>query len=75
LKRLAKGVSPHILRHTAITWATQAGAKTHDVAEVFGVSEKLIRSAYVRQHPDHQKGVADMIDLRNANRRPGPFKW
>ena len=59
-----KKVSPHILRHTAITWAMQGGAKIYDVAEYFGVSEKLIRSVYGHHHPDHQKGVTDTIDNR-----------
>jgi hypothetical protein len=65
-----KKVSPHILRHTAITWAMQGGAKIYDVAEYFGVSEKLIRSVYGHHHPDHQKGVTDTIDKRQRNPKP-----
>lgn len=57
-----KNVSPHILRHTAITWAMQGGTKPYDVAEYFGVSEKLIRSTYGHHHPDHQKGGTDTTD-------------
>jgi hypothetical protein len=40
----------------------QGGTKPYDVAEYFGVSEKLIRSTYGHHHPDHQKGGTDTTD-------------
>jgi len=67
-------VTPHILRHTAITWAMQGGAKIYDVAEYFGVSEKLIRQVYGHHHPDHQKGVTDTIDNRKHKPKTKPLK-
>jgi integrase len=59
-------VSPHVLRHTAITWAMQGGADTYDASDFFGVTRELIERTYGHHHPDHQKGVADAL-----TRRPG----
>ena len=61
-----KDVSPHVLRHTAITWAMQGGADTYDASDFFGVTRELIERTYGHHHPDHQKGVADAL-----TRRPG----
>jgi integrase len=59
-------VSPHVLRHTAITWAMQGGADPYDASDFFGVTRELIERTYGHHHPDHQRGVADAL-----TRRPG----
>jgi hypothetical protein len=50
-------VSPHTLRHTAITWAAQAGVPFFDIAAYFGVSARIIESVYAHHHPDAGKSV------------------
>ena len=50
-------VSPHVLRHTAITWAAQAGVPFFDIAAYFGVSTRIIESVYAHHHPDAGKSV------------------
>ena len=50
-------VTPHTLRHTAITWALQRGARTWDVAGYFGVSVKVIEEVYGHHSPDHQESA------------------
>lgn len=50
-------VTPHTLRHTAITWALQRGARTWDVAGYFGVSIKVIEEVYGHHSPDHQESA------------------
>lgn len=57
-------VTPHTLRHTAISWALQRGAKTYDVAEFFGVSEEVIRETYGHHHPEHQLEVTRRMDRK-----------
>lgn len=57
-------VSPHTLRHTAITWALQAGAKPFDVSDFFGVSEEVIRETYGHHSPEHHKEVTARLDKR-----------
>jgi integrase len=49
-----EGVTPHTLRHTAITWAMQRGAAPADVAGFFGVSLEVLERVYWHYHPDFQ---------------------
>ena len=57
-------VTPHTLRHTAITWALQAGQSTWDVSDFFGVSEQIIRKVYGHHCPDRHRGVGDALTRR-----------
>jgi integrase len=59
-------VSPHVLRHTAITWAMQNGADPYTASDFFGITRELVDRVYGHHSPDHQKGVADAL-----TRRPG----
>jgi integrase len=61
-----KDVSPHVLRHTAITWAMQNGADPYAASDLFGVTRDVIERTYGHHHPDHQRGVAEAL-----TRRPG----
>ena len=54
-------VSPHTLRHTAITWALQNGASIWDVSGFFGVSPQVILRVYGHHCPERHKAVADAI--------------
>ena len=58
------GVTPHTLRHTAITWAMQRGAKVWDASAYFGVSERILTTVYGHHSPDHQVGVTTKMDRR-----------
>jgi integrase len=55
-------VTPHVLRHTAITWALQNGATMHDVAGFFGVSEAVLRRHYGHHSPTTHTAVAASLD-------------
>ena len=44
-------VTPHTLRHTAITWAMQAGADIYQAAGYFGVSIETMFKVYAHHHP------------------------
>lgn len=57
-------VTPHVLRHTSITWALQRGAKGYDVSDFFGVSEKTIKTTYAHHSPDHQVEVTTRMDRK-----------
>ena len=46
-------VTPHTLRHTAITWAMQAGVPIHEAVGYFGVSRQTMERVYIHHHPDH----------------------
>jgi integrase len=61
-------VSPHTLRHSAITWAMQDGATPYDASDYFGVSERVIHEVYGHHSPDRH------VEVGNAITRYGP-KW
>lgn len=57
-------VTPHTLRHTAITWAMQNGAGIYEAAGFFGVSPLVIEQVYGHHHPDYQVGVGVAVTAR-----------
>jgi integrase len=59
-----EGVTPHTLKHTAITWALQAGVSTWDAAGFFATSEDTIRKVYGHHSPDHMRSALEAIERR-----------
>ena len=53
LAGLGEEVTPHILKHTCITWMMQRGDPIWEVAGFSGTSEQMIRKVYGHHHPDH----------------------
>lgn len=58
------GVTPHTLKHTAITWNLQNGASLWDAAGFFATSVETIEKTYGHHSPDHQRSA-----LRAAERK------
>lgn len=58
---LDKEVIPHILRHTSITWAMQAGVDVHEVAGFYGVTLEVLQNVYWHHHPEFQKAVSEAL--------------
>lgn len=52
---LPEHVIPHILRHSAITWAMQDGKPVAAVAGFFGVTVAELERTYLHHHPDYQQ--------------------
>jgi integrase len=61
------GVTPHVLRHTAASWAMQAGADLYKSADFLGMTVKTLQEVYGHLHPDNHKGVGDAITGRAAS--------
>ena len=57
-------VTPHTLKHTAITWMLQAGASVWDAAGYFGTSPDTIERVYGHHSPDFQKSAVDALEKR-----------
>lgn len=57
-------VTPHTLRHTAITWAMQRGAKPADVCSYFGVSLETLQRVYWHHHPDFQESAVQAMEAK-----------
>jgi integrase len=61
-------ITPHILRHTAATWAMQSGANVWDAAGFFGMSAEVLERTYGHHHPDFQADVAERMSGQNRDR-------
>lgn len=57
-------VTPHTLKHTAITWALQRGASVWDAAGFFGTSAETIERVYGHHSPQHQQSAVEAMNRR-----------
>ena len=57
-------VTPHTLKHTAITWAIASGASISDAAGFFGTSAETIERVYWDASPDFQRGAVEAMERR-----------
>ncbi len=68
-------ITPHILRHTAATWAMQRGSDVWAAAGWLGMSPEVLERVYGHHHPDFQRDVAERMstgtkrDRNNVNKR------
>ena len=60
------GVMPHVLRHTAITWAMQNGADRWEACGMFGVTMDVLERVYAHHRPDHGASVHRAINVKSA---------
>ena len=54
--------TPHILRHTCITWLLQRGVPIRQVAGYVGATEEMIERVYGHHHPDHLEAARKAMD-------------
>lgn len=57
-------VTPHSLKHTAITWAMQKGMRLDDAASYFGTSRETILRTYWHHSPDYQRDAVAVMDRK-----------
>jgi integrase len=62
-------ITPHVLRHTAATWAMQSGANVWDAAGWLGMSPELLERVYGHHHFDYQRDVAERMSGNRATAR------
>lgn len=76
-RRAKRDVTPHVLRHTAVTWAMQNRANPEEADGYFGLTAETRRRVYQHHHPDFQAGVAAAVTRSPAAQKPhryGPNK-
>lgn len=57
-------VSPHTLKHTAITWGIQRGLTVEDAADYFDTSAETIRSTYYHHSPHYQDRALAILNAK-----------
>jgi integrase len=57
-------VTPHTLKHTAITWALQKGAPIWDATGYFSTSAKTLEEVYGHHCPNHQQATIHALNRR-----------
>jgi integrase len=62
-------VTPHTLRHTAITWALQGGATVWEASGFFGVSPAIVQKVYGHHCPSAHDAVAKALMRRTVYER------
>ena len=62
-------VTPHVLKHTAITWAMQNRIDLWQAAGFFATSVPTLIRVYGHHHPDHMREAAETLGRRPQNVR------
>lgn len=60
------GVTPHILRHTAATWAAIERRPLSEIARMLGDSEATVERVYAKWSPDYLKATVGALQLGPA---------
>lgn len=59
LAGLGRDVTPHILRHTRVTWWVQAGLSLEEVADAASMTVQMVEDVYWHHSPDFQRRAAE----------------
>lgn len=73
-RRARRDVTPHVLRHTAVTWAMQNRADPEEADGYFGLTAETRRRVYQHHHPDFQTGVASAVTRSPGAQLPHRMK-
>ncbi|WP_137133507.1 site-specific integrase [Rhizobium sp. FKY42] len=61
-------VTPHIMKHTCITWMLQRGVPFWEISGFTGTSEKTIRDTYGHHSPKHLEAARKRFNGRNLGK-------
>jgi integrase len=59
---LGSDVTPHTLRHTAITWQAQLSVPPHEICGFFGITLEVFERVYGHHHPDYQSNAVNAFN-------------
>lgn len=57
-------VTPHVVKHTAITWAMQRGMSIEDASDFFATSPETLMRVYRQHSPLYQSRAAEIMGRR-----------
>lgn len=57
-------VTPHVLRHTAATWAVMDGVPLAQVARMLGDTEATVERVYAKHAPEYLRGAVGALQLQ-----------
>jgi integrase len=66
--KVERHLTPHVLRHTAATWAMQSGCDIWAAAGWLGMSPEVLERVYGHHHPDFQREVAEKVSGQKRDR-------
>lgn len=56
---LPRNFTPHVLRHTRVTWWVEAGLPLEEVADAAGMTTEMVEKVYWHRSPHFQRRAAD----------------
>lgn len=56
-----KDVTPHILRHTAVTWMMQANVSVEKISQYAAMSEEMVRRRYGHHSPEWMREASEAL--------------
>jgi integrase len=56
-----EGITPHTLKHTAVTWAFERGMTITQAVEFFSTSSDTLERVYWQHSPEHQTEAAEIM--------------
>lgn len=59
-----ENVTPHALKHTAVTWAFQKGMTLEDAADYFSTTAAVLERVYRKQSPNYQSRAVEAMERR-----------
>lgn len=60
---ITKKITPHSMKHTAITWMVQAGMKLETISDLTNTSVKILRKHYSHHRPDYAAEIGDALSV------------
>lgn len=61
-----KGVSPHIMRHSAITWMVMDGIEWREISRLTGDDEETLKRVYGHHSPSYLRRATKSLQLETA---------
>lgn len=65
-------ITPHVWKHTAVTWFFQNGGSIEDAADYFATSAQTLERVYRQHSPHYQDRAAGVMSRRPSRPSAGP---